>query len=74
MNAPPLRTDASRLDEIEIKLAFIDDLVDTLNRTVFRQQAQIDQLAQAVAVLRQQLRTAAPPAPTDARDEIPPHY
>jgi len=74
MNAPPLRTDASRLDEIEIKLAFIDDLVDTLNRTVFRQQAQIDQLAQAVAVLRQQLRTAAPPASTDARDEIPPHY
>jgi len=74
MSVPPARMDTSRIDEIEVKLAFIDDLVDTLNRAVFRQQAQIDQLAQAVAGLRQQLRAAAPAASIDARDEIPPHY
>jgi len=65
---------AERLDAIEVKLGFLDDLLDTVNRTVFRQQQQIDQLAQAVAALRQQLRSAAPPERGDARDEIPPHY
>ena len=33
-----------RVEELEIKLAFAEDLVDTLNRTVFRQQEQIEVL------------------------------
>ena len=66
-------TDA-RIDALEVKLAFVDDLVETLNRTVFRQQQQIEQLVQALAALRQQVRNSgAEPAP-DLRDEIPPHY
>jgi SlyX protein len=64
----------ARLDDLEVKLSYIDDLLDTLNRSVFRQQQQIDQLGQAVAALRQQLRGHAPEAPADPRDEIPPHY
>ena len=64
----------ARLEDLEVRLALLDDLLETLNRTVYRQQQQIDQLAQALAALRQQIRVA-PPAPAgDARDEIPPHY
>ena len=66
-------TDA-RVDALEVKLAFVDDLVETLNRTVFRQQEQIDQLVQALAALRQQVRSSAPDQARDLRDEIPPHY
>ncbi len=63
-----------RLDAMEVKLAFVDDLVEALNRTVFRQQAQIDQLVQALAALRQQVRSSGPDAARDLRDDIPPHY
>jgi SlyX protein len=65
---------AARLDEVEVKLGYVDDLLDTLNRTVFRQQQQIEQLAQALAALRQSLRPIASGAASDPRDEIPPHY
>ncbi|MGB8301493.1 MAG: SlyX family protein, partial [Azonexus sp.] len=34
----------SRITELEIKISYAEDLVDELNRTVFRQQQQIDQL------------------------------
>jgi SlyX protein len=64
----------ARLIEAEIKLAYLDDLLDVLNRTVFDQQQQIDQLTRALGALRQQVRATAPLAGTDPRDDIPPHY
>lgn len=64
----------ARLDALEVKLGFVDDLLDTLNRAVFRQQGQIDQLAQALGALRQQVRAGGSVASADPRDEIPPHY
>lgn len=65
-----------RLTKIESKLAFAEDLLDTLNQTVFRQQEQIDQLQQQIRVLYQQLQSASggPGEPRDPREEIPPHY
>lgn len=63
-----------RLEELEVRLALVDDQLEALNRTVFRQQQQIDQLTQALAALRQQVRGAAPAPSGDARDEVPPHY
>ena len=36
----------TRLAEIEIKLSYSEDLLEELNRTVFRQQQQIEQLQQ----------------------------
>lgn len=65
----------SRLTELEIKTGFAEDLLDRLNQTVFRQQQQIEQLARELSALRAQLAdTAAPGAPRNPRDEIPPHY
>ena len=43
----------SRLAEIEVKLSFAEDLLEELNRTVVRQQQQIDQLQQELRALRQ---------------------
>ena len=64
----------SRLNEIEAKISLAEDLLDALNRTVYRQQQQIDALQQDIRALRQQLRQAAPAEPNDPRGEIPPHY
>ena len=70
--APGERSD--RLDELEIRVGYLDDLVDTLNRTVFRQQQQIDQLSKALAQLRQQMSAASTSPAPEPRDEVPPHY
>jgi SlyX protein len=64
----------SRLNEIEAKLSLAEDLLDALNRTVFRQQQQLDRLQQDVRALRQQLQEAAPNESASPGDEIPPHY
>jgi SlyX protein len=64
-----------RMAEVEIKMVAMEDLLDTLNGTVFRQQQMIDRLAQALVELRQQMRSADPgTGGSDPRDEIPPHY
>lgn len=64
----------ARLTELETKLAFAEDLIDTLNRTVFRQQEQLDLLQEQLRVLHRRLNDALPAEPRDLRDEIPPHY
>lgn len=63
-----------RITELEVKLAFAEDLLDTLNHTVFRQQEMIDRLVSEVRQIRQQVQAIpAGPAPS-LRDELPPHY
>ena len=49
-------TDAdARLTDLEIKASFTEDLLDTLNEIVARQQAQIDRLTTELATLRNQM-------------------
>ena len=64
----------SRLSDLEIKISFTEDMVDELNRTIFRQQQQIDLLMLQIKALREQVRTAEPQEQRNLRDEIPPHY
>lgn len=64
----------ARLTELEVKLAFAEDLLETLNTTVFRQQQRIEQLERQVRELRQLVLQALPAEPRRLRDEIPPHY
>ncbi|MBE0614735.1 MAG: SlyX family protein [Burkholderiales bacterium] len=64
----------SRLNELEAKISLAEDLLDALNRTVYRQQQQIERLQQDIRALRQQLQDAAPPEARRPGDEIPPHY
>ena len=63
-----------RLVEVESKLSLAEDLLETLNRTVYRQQQQIDRLGLALGEMRQQLRAGAPTGRGDPQDEVPPHY
>lgn len=64
-----------RLNELEIKASFTEDLLDQLNLTLYRQQQQIDSLILQVAQLKQQSQNAGQDgAARNLRDELPPHY
>ena len=64
----------TRLNELEAKMAVAEDLIDTLNQTVVRQQGQIDSLQQQLRLLHQRLQDVLPDEARTPRDEIPPHY
>jgi SlyX protein len=64
----------ARINELEAKLVFAEDLLEELNHTVFRQQQQIDLLQRQMRELREQIAASAPGEARSLRDEIPPHY
>ena len=64
----------ARLNELEAKMVFAEDLIETLNQTVIRQQGQIDLLQQQIRLLHQQIKDARPDEARALRDELPPHY
>ncbi|MEY4766709.1 MAG: hypothetical protein RI907_3382 [Pseudomonadota bacterium] len=64
----------ARVTELEIKLGFMDDLVETLNDQMAKQQHLIDLLKAEVLRLNDQVQDASPPAFRSLRDDIPPHY
>ena len=63
-----------RIDELEAKLSFAEDMIESLNLTVFRQQEQFDLMQQQMRLLHEQLKAVSPKEERDLRDEIPPHY
>lgn len=63
-----------RLTALEIKSSFTEDLVDTLNQVIARQQQQIDLLMQEITHLRQQSGDGDAGSFRSLRDELPPHY
>ena len=62
-----------RFVDIEIKLAHQEDLVDSLNQTVYQQARRIDQLEAMVQQLAEHLRTLRE-AGQNPVNERPPHY
>ncbi len=72
------RTD-ERLDALEIKASFQEDMLDELNKVVVRQQATIDLLVRELVALKAQQPEAGGPglgADVVARalENAPPHY
>ncbi len=63
----------SRLEALEVKAAYAEDLLDQLNLLVYRQQQALAQLQAELAELRRQAPEGAG-APRSLRDELPPHY
>jgi len=65
----------ARITDLEVKLAFQDDLLEALNQTVAQQQQQIDLLQAEMRLLYQQMKTLQPSQMADEADEPPPpHY
>ena len=64
----------NRLEKIESKLGLSEDLLDELNKTIYRQQQQIERMQHEMRTLRQQVQAAQPAEQRNLLDEIPPHY
>lgn len=64
-----------RLIELEIKTAYQEDLLQSLNIAVSDQQQQIDRLAATCRVLSERIKSLANQHNDDANiDQTPPHY
>ena len=66
-------SDDNRFVTIELKLTDQENLVDTLNRTVYEQSRRIDQLEALVAKLADHVRTLRDREQGPV-NERPPHY
>lgn len=65
----------ARMTDLEIKLSYMEDMVEQLNVSVYRQQQTIDVLLDEVRNLRRQAAPAeGAGAQGNLRDELPPHY
>ena len=63
----------ARIDELEARLTFQDDTIETLNATVTAQWLKIDALSRQLAALNDRLRETEASMPKPA-SEPPPHY
>jgi SlyX protein len=65
-----------RLDELESRLAFQDDLIESLNQVITRQDREITTMASQLKDLFTRVSEQLEPATPDAaaEHEIPPHY
>lgn len=65
----------ARLDELETRLAFQDDLINTLSEQVAKQEMDIRELWEAKRLLNQQLKEVSPSNIKREEEETPPpHY
>jgi len=63
-----------RLENLETKMMSAEDQIDELNRTVWRQQQELDVLREQFRQLAQQLKNVQEALPLPPGLEIPPHY
>lgn len=68
-------TDAERLEKLETTVAYQDQAIEDLNKTILAQSAEIAQLKRLVGNLGDRLREIADnPALAEPPEPPPPHY
>lgn len=65
---------AARIDTLEIRIAYLDETVETLNKTITAQWKQIDALSREMLALRERLDDAEMKSGAGTAQEPPPHY
>lgn len=64
-----------QLIDLQTKVAFQDEAIDSLNRSVARQQRRIEELEEELRQLKRQLRSLSDPGIASPQEEgPPPHY
>ena len=65
----------NRIEQLEMKVSFQDDNIETLNNEVFEQQRKLQILTEQVAYLVEKLKEGEPDSGgIDQVDMRPPHY
>ncbi|WHZ18493.1 MAG: hypothetical protein OJF55_000642 [Rhodanobacteraceae bacterium] len=70
MNTP----NDERMNELELKLTFLDDAVASLNDSEAQQSQRLLKLENALTELRRELAALRTSLSDDVQDEPPPHY
>ncbi len=65
------KTDAERVTDLEIKVTYQDQTIETLNQVVIELRSDVERLERALKLVEQQV-IAGPPG--DPANERPPHY
>ena len=71
---PDAKNLSERIDVLETRLTFQDETIETLNKTITAQWAQIDGLKRELAELRERLADAENRTGIALSSEPPPHY
>jgi SlyX protein len=69
-----LERTTERIDELELKLSFLEDALEKLDQVVIRQQAQIDALIGEIITLKSSSTDGGLAAPRNLREDLPPHF
>jgi SlyX protein len=67
-----VKTLSDRIDVLETRLTFQDEIIETLNKTITEQWLKIDALTRQLASVSERLQEAEIHAP--GANEPPPHY
>ncbi len=70
----PPQSLAARIDALEIRIAYQDETIETLNKTITEQWRKIDALGREVVNLRERLDDAEMKSGAGPAQEPPPHY
>ncbi len=66
---------SDQLTDLQTRLAFQEESIEELNRTVVRQAREMDELRHELKELRRQLRALTPSnIASEAEETPPPHY
>ena len=68
-----VRALSERIDALEMRIAYQDETIETLNQTITAQWTEIDRLTRQFAELKERVRDAESNVPGPA-NERPPHY
>jgi SlyX protein len=63
-----------RLETIETKIAFQEDLIEELNKTVYQQQKKLERLEAVCEALARHVDSLAAASEGKEANERPPHY
>ncbi len=64
-----------KIIDLETRIAFLEDTVDTLNQLVYQQAKEIDQFNQAMQNMTQHMKQVQSDiSEFKPQDEVPPHY
>lgn len=68
-------TQENRIEQLEMKVAFHEDNIETLNNEIFAQQRKLQLLTEQVSLLVTKLKEAEPNQLASEEEEMPPpHY
>ncbi len=70
-----IETLGKRIDELESQVAFQDEIIDSLNSTVAKQDRELLELKHQLSRLSERIKEIGDASPGEApQDETPPHY